>query len=176
MTKSGKPDQSTPGSEPANVLTRTDARLIFSIVSNDAPIPLTPETMIGGLTLRQIMEHADVGLYLDLKPSDPLEAALISMLVRTQKAAIHHFNQAAKYELDPRALQVHSTFGLKSASLFGLLFDRLEKYRQKRLKSSGSVRRKRADAEAMPSMVNGANGKSKPIGTSRRSMRNDRHS
>jgi len=55
-----------------NVLTRADARLIFSMMSKDTPIPLTPETEIGGVTLRQIMEHADVGLYLDLKPSDPL--------------------------------------------------------------------------------------------------------
>jgi hypothetical protein len=164
------------GSESTDVLTRTDARLIFSIVSNDAPIPLTPDTEIGGLTLRQITDHADVGLYLDLKPSDPLEATLVSMLVRTHKAAVHHFNQAAKYELDPRALQVHATFALKSASLFGLFFDRFEKYCEKNLKSIGSARRKRAAAEAKPSMLNGANGKSKPKGASRASVRNGRHS
>jgi hypothetical protein len=98
------------------------------------------------------------------------------MLVRTHKAAIHHLNQAAKYELDPSALQVHATFALKSASLFGLFFDRFEKYREKNLKSIGSARRKRDNPEVMPSILNGAKGKSKPKGASRGSMRNGRHS
>jgi len=136
--KPGKRDESIEDSVECGELTRTDARLIFSMISGsrDSPVPVTPETQIGGLSMREIMEHADVGLYLDLKPSDPSEASLVSMLVRTHKAAIDHFNQAAKYELTPHLLEVHSKFALKSAALFGLFFDRLEKYREKKLKAA----------------------------------------
>jgi hypothetical protein len=108
------------------------------------PVPLTPNTVIEGATLRQIMEWARIGLYLDLKPQDPFASIHADLIVRTQKAALDCYNEANwnKDNLDAREMNLK--YSLKATDLSARLFARLESYRAKqtgRVLQNNAIRR-----------------------------------
>ena len=57
-------------------------------------VPLTPNTVIEGATLRERMEWTRIVRYLDLKPQDPFESMHAGLIVRTQKAAWDCYHEA----------------------------------------------------------------------------------
>ena len=60
-------------------------------------VPLTPNTLIVGETLRQIMEWDGVQLYLNLKPQNPFKSILRTLLfVRTKQGGIATSRQIGK--------------------------------------------------------------------------------
>jgi hypothetical protein len=94
-------------------------------------VPLTPNSLINGATLRQIMEWCRVDLYLKLKPQNPFEAILADLFVRTHKAGWHCFEQADwwRHRSDVRELSLK--YNLKAIDTSARLLGRLERYRTK---------------------------------------------
>jgi hypothetical protein len=83
-------------------LTSIDRLIICEMISGsrDKLVPLTPQTEIGGATLRQIMEFTGCELYLALHPRTPSEKMYASLMVRTHRAANECFHDAEKNKLN----------------------------------------------------------------------------
>ena len=96
-------------------------------------VPLTPNTLIVGETLRQIMEWDRVELYLSLKAQNPFESILADLIVRTHKAGCDCFEQAdwKRHKSDFR--EVNLKFALKGIDSSARLLARLEDYRVKQI-------------------------------------------
>lgn len=128
---SSEQEQTTESNKP---FSRTDRYLVASMLSGsrDNLVPLTPETVIGGATLRQIMDYGQTTLYLDLKSDDPLESVLVSLLVQAQNAATDCFNEARGNRLNLNAREVNLRYALKAGDLSVRLAQELEKRRARR--------------------------------------------
>jgi hypothetical protein len=98
-------------------------------------VPLTPNTLIDGSTLRQIMEWARVELYLNLKPKDPYESILADLVVRTHKAAWDCHEQADWKRHKPQFREINVKYALKGTESSARLFARLESYRAQHLRA-----------------------------------------
>ena len=96
-------------------------------------MPLTPNTLIVGETLRQIMEWDRVELYLNLKAQNPFESILADLIVRTHKAGCDCYEQAdwKRHKSDFR--EVNLKFALKGIDSSARLLARLEDYRAKQI-------------------------------------------
>ena len=99
-------------------------------------VPLTPNTLIDGATLRQIMEWARVELYLNLKPQNPFESMLADLVVRTHKAAWDCHEQADWKRHHPQFREINLKYALKGTESSARLFARLESYRAKQIELS----------------------------------------
>ena len=96
-------------------------------------VPLTPNTLIDGATLRQIMQWAQVELYLNLKPQNPFESMLADLVVRTHKAAWDCHEQADWKRHHPDVREINLKYALKGTESSARLFARLESYRAKQI-------------------------------------------
>ena len=96
-------------------------------------VPLTPNTLIDGATLRQIMEWCRVELYLSLKPQNPFESILADLIVRTHKAGWDCFEQADWKRHKPDVREMNLKYGLKGIDSSARLLARLEDYRAKQI-------------------------------------------
>ena len=94
-------------------------------------VPLTPNTLIEGTTLRQTMEWAHVELYLSLKPQNPFESMLADLIVRTHKAAWDCYEQADWKRHNSDVREMNLKYALKGTESSARLFARLESYRAK---------------------------------------------
>jgi hypothetical protein len=112
-------------------LSQIDRFLLTSMLakSQDNLVPLTPDTVIGGVTVRQILEWGDRQLYLDLKPKTPMEAVLVSLLVRAHKAAGDCFGRAERSGSHLPALEINLRYAFKAADVALRLLQELENYR-----------------------------------------------
>lgn len=96
-------------------------------------MPLTPNTLIDGVTLRQIMEWDRVELYLSLKPQNPFESILADLIVRTHRAAWDCYEQADWKRHKPDFREMNLKYALKGTDSSARLLDRLEGYRAKQI-------------------------------------------
>ncbi len=112
-------------------LTRIDRYMIAQMLSDrrDHLVPLTPDTVIGGATLRQIMRYSGCNLYLDLKPNDPMESILVGLLTHAQRAAVDCFNEATRNTINLNAREINLRYALKASDVAIRLFQQLAQYR-----------------------------------------------
>ena len=96
-------------------------------------VPLTPNTLIDGATLRQIMEWDRVDLYLSLKAQNPFESILADLIVRTHKAGLDCYEQADWKRHNPDVRGMNLKYGLKGTDSSARLLARLEGYRAKQI-------------------------------------------
>ena len=92
-------------------------------------VPLTPNTLIVGETLRQIMEWDRVELYLSLKPQNPFESILADLIVRTHKAGCGCYEQADWERNKSEFREINLKYALKGIDSSARLLARLEGYR-----------------------------------------------
>ena len=96
-------------------------------------VPLTPNTLINGVTLRRIMERRRVGLYLSLKPKNPFESILADLTVRAHKAGWDCSEQADWNRDESDVREVNLKYALKGIDCSDRLLTRLEDYRAKQI-------------------------------------------
>jgi hypothetical protein len=96
-------------------------------------VPLTPNTLIDGATLRQIMEWRHVELYLNLKAQNPFESILADLIVRTHKAAWDCYEQADWKRHISDVREMNLKYALKGTDSSARLFARFEGYRAKQI-------------------------------------------
>jgi hypothetical protein len=96
-------------------------------------VPLTPNTLIDGATLRQIMEWDRVELYLSLKAQNPFESILADLIVRTHKAGLDCYEQADWKRHNPDVREMNLKYGLKGTDSSARLLARLEGYRAQQI-------------------------------------------
>jgi hypothetical protein len=99
-------------------------------------VPLTPNTLVDGATLQQIMEWCRVEAYLNLKPQNPFESILADLIVRTHKAGEDCFEQADWKRHRPDAREMNVKHILKAIDSSARLLARLEGYRTKHIERS----------------------------------------
>ena len=92
-------------------------------------VPLTPNTLIVGETLRQIMEWDRVELYLSLKAQNPFESILADLIVRTHKAGCDCYEQADWKRNKSEFREINLKYALKGIDSSARLLARLEGYR-----------------------------------------------
>lgn len=82
--------------DPEQGLSRSDCILIFSMLlaSRDRLVPLSEETVVGGLPLRDILVFAGNHIFLALKPRNAEASNLWSFLVRVTTASIASLSQS----------------------------------------------------------------------------------
>jgi len=129
--------------------------------SRDKLVPLTPETEIGGATLRQIMEFADCDLYLALDARTPSEKMYASLMVRAHRAANACFNHAENSKFGSPAFELHMKYALKATDTFTALCERFERCRRDTLKKIDVEDALRAESRSRGE-VPIANGRKKP--------------
>jgi hypothetical protein len=96
-------------------------------------VPLTPNTLVDGATLQEIMQRCRVELYLTLKPQTPFESILADLTVRTHKVGWDCTEQADWKKHRPDAREMNLKHTLKAIDSSARLLDRLEGYRTKHI-------------------------------------------
>jgi hypothetical protein len=118
---------SIPSCEPVFVSLTPDT-VIHGISLEDKP-----NTLVDGVTLQELMEWCQVGLYLTLKPQNPFESILADLSVRTHRAGMDCFEQADWWRHKPEVREANLKYALKGIESSARLVARLEDYRTKHI-------------------------------------------
>jgi hypothetical protein len=92
-----------------------------------------PTTLVGGVTLQELMEWCGVQGYLSLRPQDPFESILADLIIRTHRAGRYCCEQADWWRFKPEVIEINFKYALKLIDSSDRLLARLEGYRAKHI-------------------------------------------